>query len=349
MKPQFKYLLVIVSLGMVAASVTAQADDQGFDSRWYITPQYSYAWPDSKENTNNGSGWQFDVGMPVSEDWNLELGVIDYKLDAKSGFIGSLHQTAYGVNGLWFFNDRPKIFAPFLLLGAGANDQRATGVSCSLGPCFPGVSNVSSTKAYGSVGLGFLTSPWDWGGAIRFSVQGLHTFGNGNFNDLIASIGLQIPLGSASEPAPAPELAPAPMPAPTPAPVQPAPVPAPAPAPAPVVPKVISLPGVEFATNSARLLPVSTTTLDRAVQTLQNNPNVDAEVAGYTDSTGKAAYNVTLSQHRAEAVMKYLVNHGIDASRLTANGYGEADPIASNNTREGRAQNRRVELRITNQ
>ncbi|MGB9429410.1 MAG: outer membrane beta-barrel protein, partial [Gammaproteobacteria bacterium] len=236
MKQHIKYLLVIVGLGMAAASLTAQAQDQSFDSRWYITPQYSYVWPDSNENTNSGSGWQLNFGKPLSEDWNLEFGVIDYKLNFKNGIPGSFHQTAYGVNGLWFFNDRPKSFSPFLLLGLGANDQRATGIS-------------SSTKAYGTLGIGFLTSPWDWGGAIRFSVQELHTFGNGNFNDLIASIGLQIPLGSAAAPAPAPEPQPAPPPPPpAPAPVQPAPPPAPAPAPAPAPQKVIQLPGVEFAT-----------------------------------------------------------------------------------------------------
>ena len=334
MKSQLKYLVLTIGLGMAAASLTAKAQDQTFDNRWYITPQYSYVWPDSKENTNNGSGWQLDFGKPITESWNLEFGVIDYSLDFKNGIPGSFDQTTYGVNGLWFFNDRPKSFSPFLLLGVGANDQRATGIS-------------SSTKAYGTLGIGFLTSPWDWGGAIRFSVQELHTFGNGNFNDVIASIGLQIPLGAAPE---APEPQPAPPPPPAPAPVQPAPPPAPAPAPAPPPPqKIISLPGVEFATNSARLLADSQTTLDGAVQTLKDNPSIDAEVAGYTDSMGKAAYNVTLSQHRAEAVMKYLVDHGIDSSRLTAKGYGEADPVATNKTAAGRAQNRRVELRITNQ
>src|SRR5574337_2142183 len=187
MKTQFKCLLIIAALWLSATALTAQAQDQNtFDSRWYIAPQYSYIWPGSKENTSNGSGWQLDIGKPLSEDWNLEFGVIDYSLNFKGGIPGSFHQTEYGVNGLWFFNDRPKAFSPFLLLGAGANDQRATGSG-------------SSNKAYVTLGLGFLTSPWDWGGALRFSVQELHSFGNGNFNDVIASIGLQIPLGAASE------------------------------------------------------------------------------------------------------------------------------------------------------
>lgn len=112
---------------------------------------------------------------------------------------------------------------------------------------------------------------------------------------------------------------------------------------------IVSLPGVEFALNSAVLLPRSKATLDGAVQTLQNNPDINAEVAGYTSSTGTAAYNLKLSQRRAEAVMKYLVDHGISSSRLTAKGYGEADPVASNKTAAGRAKNRRVELHETNQ
>ncbi len=329
MKRKIQYLLAITTLGLAASSAIASAQDQTFDSRWYIAPQYSYVWPDNKENTSNGSGWQFDVGKPVTKHWNLEAGVIDYKLDFKNGVPGSFHQTAYGVNGLWFFNDRPKEFSPFVLLGVGANDQRGTGIS-------------SNTNGYGTVGIGFMSSPWNWGGAIRVGVQELHTFGNGNFNDTIANIGLQIPLG------PVPEAAPPPPPPPPPVPAA-APQPAPPPPPAPVAQKVIALPGVEFAINSAHLLPVSRTTLDHAVQTLKDNPGIDAEVAGYTDNTGNAAYNKVLSQRRAEAVRKYLVDHGVQGSRLTAKGYGDKDPVASNRTAAGRAKNRRVELRITSQ
>ncbi len=325
-----KYLLVMVGFGMAAASFTACADNQNFDSRWYIAPQYSYVWPDSKAGTQDGSGWQLNVGKPISEDWDLELGVIDYKLDFKNGVPGSLHQTAYGLNGLWFFNDRPKVFSPFVLLGAGANDQRSTGVG-------------SATKGYGTIGIGFLTSPWNWDGAIRVSVQDLHTFGNGNFNDVIADVGLQIPLGAAPESEPEPEPVSEPVAEPSPAPPPPAPAPVPAPE------KVIELPGVEFATNSAHLLAESEATLDTAVQTLRDNPDINAEVAGYTSSTGKASYNLYLSQRRAEAVMKYLVDHGIAAGRLTAKGFGEADPIASNKTAAGRIKNQRVELRVIGQ
>jgi outer membrane protein OmpA-like peptidoglycan-associated protein len=68
------------------------------------------------------------------------------------------------------------------------------------------------------------------------------------------------------------------------------------------------------------------------------------EVGGHTDSVGSEAYNQGLSERRADAVRDYLMSKGVKASRLTARGYGESRPVASNDTEEGRAENRRVEL-----
>jgi OOP family OmpA-OmpF porin len=77
-------------------------------------------------------------------------------------------------------------------------------------------------------------------------------------------------------------------------------------------------------------------------------PDVAVEIRGYTDSSGSDALNLRLSQERADAVKTYLVERGVDASRLVAKGYGEADPIANNDTPEGRTQNRRVEMHRLN-
>lgn len=114
----------------------------------------------------------------------------------------------------------------------------------------------------------------------------------------------------------------------------------------PVVKEVINLAGVVFKTNSDQLNVSSNKRLDQAVKTLQDNPDVKVIVAGHTDSAGDALYNLSLSEKRAKAVKQYLVNKGVDASRLTARGYGETEPYTSNDTAAGRAQNRRVELRI---
>lgn len=112
------------------------------------------------------------------------------------------------------------------------------------------------------------------------------------------------------------------------------------------IPAVIRLEGVNFSTDSSELDAQARATLDQAAQYLAQNRSISAEVAGHTDDLGDAGYNQQLSQRRAESVMAYLVSKGISADRLTAVGYGEAQPAASNDTESGRSMNRRVELRI---
>lgn len=111
---------------------------------------------------------------------------------------------------------------------------------------------------------------------------------------------------------------------------------------------VLVLEGVKFDFNSAELTSGARTILDRIAQALVQYPDVNIEVAGYTDSVGNDAYNLRLSQARANAVRDYLISKGVAASRLSAKGYGEADPIASNDTEEGRERNRRVVLKKLN-
>lgn len=100
---------------------------------------------------------------------------------------------------------------------------------------------------------------------------------------------------------------------------------------------------IKFATNKADITEEYAGEVERVAKFLRKYASVNAEIAGHTDSTASDAYNQKLSQRRADAVKTMLVTrYGIDASRLTAVGYGEAKPIASNDTAEGRAQNRRV-------
>jgi len=111
---------------------------------------------------------------------------------------------------------------------------------------------------------------------------------------------------------------------------------------------VIRLPGVEFEYNSANLTPASQATLNDAAATLIKNSDLKIEVAGYTDSAGAEEYNRNLSDRRAASVRDYLVNAGANPANLTSRGYGESNPIADNRTADGRARNRRVELRVLN-
>jgi outer membrane protein OmpA-like peptidoglycan-associated protein len=146
-------------------------------------------------------------------------------------------------------------------------------------------------------------------------------------------------------PAPAPAVA---TPEPAPAPVVAAAEPAPA-ALAPVAavapaPKLV-LEGVNFDFDKATLRQEDIAILDRdAAAFLKGHGDVTVEVAGHTDSRGSDAYNMNLSQQRADAVRRYLIDKGVAADRLTAKGYGESKPIADNATDEGRFKNRRVEL-----
>ena len=115
-----------------------------------------------------------------------------------------------------------------------------------------------------------------------------------------------------------------------------------------VIPEIIELSGVNFRTNSDMLLDGANTSLNAAAQTLLDNPGLVVEVAGHTDDVGDENYNAGLSLARAVSVRDYIVGLGVDPSRITARGYGESDPVASNATADGRATNRRVELRVLN-
>jgi OOP family OmpA-OmpF porin len=108
----------------------------------------------------------------------------------------------------------------------------------------------------------------------------------------------------------------------------------------------IVLRGVNFEFDSSALSPQAQLILQAAVEALGEGGDVRVEVAGHTDSVGTEEYNQGLSERRARSVADYLSNHGVDRFRLTVAGYGETRPVASNDTADGRAQNRRVELNV---
>jgi outer membrane protein OmpA-like peptidoglycan-associated protein len=104
---------------------------------------------------------------------------------------------------------------------------------------------------------------------------------------------------------------------------------------------------IHFETNKAVIMPESFDLLNQVVATLVQHPEIlKLRIEGHTDSVGTRPYNLALSQRRAQSVVQYLVNKGIDSTRLSSEGFGMEKPIASNNTEEGRSQNRRVEMII---
>jgi OOP family OmpA-OmpF porin len=108
----------------------------------------------------------------------------------------------------------------------------------------------------------------------------------------------------------------------------------------------IVLRGVNFDFDKSNIRPDAAVILDEAVRLLGGGSGPAVSIEGHTDWIGSDAYNAGLSERRANSVQAYLIEHGVSASRLSTVGYGESRPIASNDTREGRALNRRVELLV---
>jgi OOP family OmpA-OmpF porin len=144
-----------------------------------------------------------------------------------------------------------------------------------------------------------------------------------------------------------PVVAPEPVPEPVP---EPAPVVVPPPAPAPkpvIIEKGRQTLNVEFDFNKSTIKKGYYKDIDDLAKVMKDYPDLNVVIEGHTDSVGTAAYNKKLSQRRAEAVKKYMVEEaGINANRITAKGFGFDRPIASNDTDEGRQKNRRVEAAV---
>ena len=329
-----KLTALLILSGLLAA--TAQADDT-FDNRYYVSPNLNYTFPDSNWGSDGAMGFGVGFGKAVSQSFNLEANASYANLSPSHG--NNISTTDLNVDAMYFFS-RNTSFSPFVEAGIGSMQVDK---------------NSANWYTDGNVGVGFMT--WLKGVAIRGDLRYRYTDAVNDINypnqfsphDVIASIGLVIPLGAAPEPAPAPAPAPAPV-------VEPAPAPAaePAPAPAPAVERPmahtkLTLQGAHFATNKSSLLSSDDSALNEDARMLTTYPDINVKVTGYTDSTGSDKYNMKLSKARAETVVKYLEGKGVAANRfVTVEGKGKADPVASNKTKAGRAKNRRVEIETLN-
>jgi outer membrane protein OmpA-like peptidoglycan-associated protein len=117
---------------------------------------------------------------------------------------------------------------------------------------------------------------------------------------------------------------------------------------APAPPRRFTFDNMTFPTAGATLSPAAQGTLADVSQILQAYPNTRVRIEGYTDNTGSSQINMTLSQRRAESVRDALVSRGVPTDRIQAQGFGENNPVASNDTDAGRAQNRRTDLVVVN-
>jgi OmpA-OmpF porin, OOP family len=344
---------------LCAAALPALAWAQPGDE-WYITPEIGGIVPDYHRDLRHND-WLYGVaiGRELGPFINAELSFNGARVDDGRGQ-SHLDTYGYGLDVLGILN-RGGLFAPYVTVGVGAETNNLV----------PGNPLTNSTKLMTQAGVGAYLNLWrsaDDTSAFSLRPEIKARFDDpghdGHLIDYIGLIGFQFAFGGS--PKPAPQAPPPPPPA------QPAPAPAPAAAPAPPpdsdgdgVPDnidqcpntpagvqvdavgcplkgSITLEGVTFQTNSAELTVASHGPLDTIADGLKKHPRLKVEIQGHTDSTGTPAYNLKLSQRRADAVQSYLVSSGVSAEQLVTKGYGQSQPIASNATVDGRSKNRRV-------
>lgn len=370
-----KFIYAILALFVVAPGVSFADEDYPFEESWYLGGGLGVTF--LNPDTNN-SGYKIDDGQDLGQtyfvgyDYNralsFELAISDFgraTLDGQGnpGLLDSpeIAYTIPAFSALWYFarlNDNT-----FLLkLGEDKQYTKRLGL-----------------QAFGKFGLGFIQNSGDvdydqlndkqlhWGGGLEYAWDNGFALRTGldAYDKDAAMVYLSLLKRFHEEKQPEPIVVPEVQPVvvakvvipdddqdtvPNAVDVCPAtPLGAPVNADGCSVFDV-ALEGVNFETNSATLTAESEAILDEAADALKLMPaGVVAEVQAHTDSRGSDTYNLKLSERRAASTREYLVAKGVDAERLVSKGYGETQAIADNETKEGRAKNRRVELKIVSQ
>lgn len=338
-----KHLFALAALASLGLMQTAQADEF-LDDRWYAAPFGTFVHTGGDRNDKDGWGGGMGFGKILDEHFNVEIRGFHEQF---GGHFGKQSMTG-GTADLQYYFMR-SAFSPYAVIAAGGMN------SCVSANC--------GASVIGEAGLGFTYELHD---NLLFRTDARYRYANdlnshvnprdGDFHDMVVNAGFVIPFGD--KPVAVAAAAPAPEPAPvadcstldadtdgvndcndqcagTIAGTQVDPQ---------GCPIRLELKGVNFRVNSAELTIPSRIILDKVAADLINFPQKnDIEVQGHTSSEASDAYNMKLSQKRSQAVARYLKMKGV-TNRMYAKGYGERQPIASNSTAAGKAQNRRVEL-----
>ena len=345
-----KLVLAIAAAGLLLGTGNLAADG---DQPIHVTGQVGSLYTDSDRNTRDddiwwslGFGYFFGNNISLDLEYDTFKGTYrDYAVQVPGATYDQWGLTNVGLMGRYYFGQSN--FRPFLAAGLGSLSHRnvmdeSSSLSLSMG---------------GGVQAQFAKH---WSGRAQLIYRkdrdNDSLVANNGYGDWILSVGLSFDFGGKAPPPPPP--------------AEPAPPPPPPPNPdldgdgvinehdkcpntrpgAVVdldgceVEAVIELEGVHFDFDKATLKPEAKVVLNEAAALLAKHDRVVVQVGGHTDSMGSDEYNQGLSERRANAVQDYLVEKGVKASRLSARGFGESMPVASNDTEAGRAENRRVEL-----
>jgi OmpA-OmpF porin, OOP family len=332
------------------------------------------------DKINFNKGWAAGLigGYSFANGWRPELELDHRSNKLNHDYLG----TAYGLDradsafaNLWYDFKAPSGFFSVVhpYLGGGVGGVRSYYHNANLDGVAINDDYATELGYQAGAGIGYDATP-----NLTFSLDYRHVWTNrGEFQPQVgaplqtgypleqryladtAMLSVRYTFGSAPAPiAAAPPPPPPPPPAPTPPPPPPPPVvvaPPPCNAPAGfqvdanchIIQQTLVVRAVDFEFNSTRLTTPAQQTLDEVATALSAQPELRVEIQGYTDSVGADAYNLKLSQRRADAVKFYLVSKGVNGSALSARGYGKANPLVSNDTAENRAKNRRVAFDVT--
>lgn len=350
-----KSLFLAVGLSIFASTVSAQ-EDTWYDDRWTITPSVGVNLTDSKRRADDGYVLGLGLGRFINRRFQIEFDVNYSEFDLDNG--GDWSTTDAGINGRLFFANLDGRVRPYALAGlrsikhdrSGSRDGRDAGAHLGLGLLAP----INDRLSFRGEAV------------YRYDTDDESIVTEDDYSDWLLTAGISFAIGEASRPEVTPEAEDLGEPAP--------PAPEPTPEPACVdadgdgvcddrdncldstpgamvdrngceVAEVIDLRGVNFDFDKCNLRPDAVEILNNAVGVLKSN-DLRVSVEGHTDAVGTDAYNQTLSECRAKVVYDYLLDNGVEGGKLTGHtGFGETQPIDTNETAEGRARNRRTELK----
>jgi len=337
----------------VSASVLAQSSrdmmlsDANINPSLYILPSIDRITPDSRFGSDHrGNGYGLRFGKPISPSWDIQFG----GSFAKQRFGGRRYeQKTIGADALYMFSRQN--FRPFVFAGVGAENDKINIYNRRF--------QTQRTSPYVNAGVGFqfdFSEQWGMQADVRRAHSYLRSGNNFGFDRAQtnrATIGLVYKFDRRAAPMPVSRTAPEPSFAPTPSVVTTPPVavaPAPTPPPPPRFERV-TLSATELFAFDRSDLSMPQPKLDEVAAALSRSPQMsNITISGYTDRLGSEAYNMKLSQRRADTVKAYLVSRGVAANRLSAVARGEANPVVQCNDKNRIAlikclePNRRVEV-----
>jgi len=345
MKNSHKMRHLSVAIAMLGCAISASASAQrltdgtfwnSYPSSWYIMPSINSMEPDSRFGSDHrGGGYGLRFGKAMSQNWDMQFGTT-YSRQRFNGV--RYQQNMLGVDGLYMFSRDS--FRPFVLIGAGAENDKINIYSRRF--------QTQRTSPYVNAGLGFqfsFTEQLGMQADVRRShafIRGGNNFGFDRANTNIFTVGLTYAFDRRAAPMPVTRSMP-PEPVAAPAPVvvaapQVAATPAPTPAAPPRFERVTMAATELFTFDRAELSMPQPKLNEIATALIGNSQFSNITISGYTDRLGSEAYNMKLSQRRADAVKSYLVSKGVAASKLNTVARGEANPIVMCNNKN------RVEL-----